>query len=488
LKGNNWKRKIKTLQSKISFLFKGNLELSSQSKKLEMEESSKHQELKNQEENFSETMKNLKQSSLDLEEELLRKEEELIETRKDLNDIQKILTGMNEIFLSVQQKMDEKRKEINELNLNYFELAFHSQDFDVLDEGFREVFAEASKAKLLKEKMKKKFGKVKGIYKNIHELPVKTEIVVGRLSALDQFIESILDEKEVESILVDCKNDLAGMIKAFEISLEKPFKILQENERQSKNQRLNDGNLKSSLLAINSEIEVIDSQKVNVMLDSVLSELKNQEFVFRESQELLNQNLESLQDSLKSELSNIKSLTASNHSQDTKLKSLVSQLNQSENRILKTQQQKKSDMIQIEELKTELSSLERKLSRHNLNLELHGTPGASRKLRNIQNQVLMLHEEIFEKDSLLLKKYFEILKSLKSCKTLEKTIKNLEEITEKVKENILSKVHGEVENKDKEIEMLKEILRENASEIKSRDQKLFQMRKQIDSLLKPIPK
>ena len=408
---------------------------------------------------------------------------EVEEARQDLKDIMKIFDGMNEIFFSVQEKMNEKMKEINDLNINYIELTSNTEDLELLDEVFKETYSQASSSKLLKDKMKKKFIKHRELYKSIQEFPNQTNQILANLTLLDNFIEEILDEKEVEKILLKSKETISSLLKSLEIPLQKPIKLQEIPERSSKSQRTLNATLDSNLKSLESSMQAFSSNQTFRNLELHLNSLKNQDSEFKTTQENIINSLDSLQQSLQELNSQMKSLVGFSHALDLQLKKLQTKKSSIEDLVALAQDSKKSDLNLQEELKSELASLERKLNRHKMNLDIIATPTESKKMRTIMNQMTVLHEELLKKDSNLLQKSFQLLQSTRSIKKTSKSLQSLDLKSESLKQEVLSKVQDQLESKSREIEMLKEIIRDNASEIRSKEAKVSHLRKQFESSL-----
>ena len=415
--------------------------------------------------------------------EMKEKEREVEEARQDLKDFMKIFDGMNEIFFSFQEKMYEQMKEINDLNINYIELTLDREDLELLDEVFKETYSQAGSSKLLKDKLKKKFIKHRELYKSIQDFPNKTNQILANLSKLDNFIEDILDEKEVEKILIESKENISSLLKSLEIPLQKPIKIQEIPERSSKSQRNLNISLNSTLRSLESSINSLSTNEILQNLQLNLNNLKNQDVQFKITQENLINSLESLKQNSQELNSQIKSLVGYSHALDLQIKKLKLKETSTENLIVVAQDSKKNDLNLQEELKSELASLERKLNRHKVNLDIIATPTESKKMRSIMNQMTVLHEELFKKDSSLLQKSFQLLQSTRSIKKTSKSLQSLDLKSESLKQEVLSKVQDQLDSKSREIEMLKEIIRDNASEIRTKEAKVLHLRKQFESSL-----
>jgi uncharacterized protein (DUF3084 family) len=106
----------------------------------------------------------------------------------------------------------------------------------------------------------------------------------------------------------------------------------------------------------------------------------------------------------------------------------------------------------------------------------------ARKVKNLVTQVTVLHEELMKKDSQILKRWRELLKTQKESKKLQKSIQGYEIKIKQTSDEIYQKFNEEIEKKSKEIDMLKEILKGNAHEIKAKEVILSGIKKQLENI------
>ena len=410
-----------------------------------------------------------------LSEDKMVKDEELNETKRDLVDIEKIYEGMNEIFVSVQQKLNDKRNEMDDLNYKYFEFVMGTEDVEELERVHREVYLEGGKKKELREKMKKKYKKIKNFIEKMQGFDKGASELVLKLQDIDF---SILPQ-DLFNVLNEASKDIQVLKTELDFSLPKPLKYLQDLENKSNESKRLTKTLSTTLDSLKSSISKIDLLPSTQHLLSQLSILQSQDFNNQSTLSTFLYSISSLssEKSLKSE--SIKSLTSTNQSCDFSIYSLKSKIESLENKLINEQNAKKSEINSQEELKYELLMLQKKLSKTPNLKNMHRSPD-SRKMKTIMNQVTILHEELMKKDSLIIKKHFESVKVTKEIKVIQKQVEELNDKEVKVREEAFGKVNGEIDKKNKEIEMLKEILKGNASDIKAKDAKVNLMRKQME--------
>jgi chromosome segregation ATPase len=415
-------------------------------------------------------------------EENLLKAEELKETEKDLKDIKKILKNMTEIYINIQGKMDEKRYEINELNSKYFESVLNTEDFDELEAGFKDVFVQASRTKQEKEKIQKSYKKIKKTYEKIQKFPIIVENILENLKELDGFIESIIDEREIENILKDSKEKIEDLQDTLKDSLKKPFKVLEDPDRKSKTVRVKFKGNEKIMKDLEKDLNKLENHPLAVSLKENVSKLATMEQISKQNLESLAAELVGLKTKMKSSKEGFKNLLSLNQSADFDFNQVKIKNDTVANQLKLAQSFRKNDLSLQEELKNELNVLVKKADKSKSNALLKDANPDARKVKNLVTQVTVLHEELMKKDSQILKRWRELLKTQKESKKLQKSIQGYEIKIKQTSDEIYQKFNEEIEKKSKEIDMLKEILKGNAHEIKAKEVILSGIKKQLENI------
>lgn len=415
-----------------------------------------------------------------LREESMLKGEELKETQKDLKEIKKILKGMTEIYVNVQGKMDEKRNEINDLNLKYFEMVLGTEDVEELEEKYKVAYVRTGRIKQEKEKIQKKFKKIKGLYEKIQKFPNTVEHMLEDLKELDGFIESIIDEREIERILTDSKEKIGDLKDTLNEPLSKKLKVLDIAERKSSFVRTKFKENDKILKDLQKLLSKIDSNPVNLALNEQVSKLANLETNNKQSLENLGNDLITLKKNVKVAKLGLKSALDKNQNVDFEVNKLKTKIDAGANQLKLGQNSKKGEVSLQEELKSELSTLQKKLTKLKSESFSKEQSNNSKRLKNLVTQVTVLHEELMKKDTQILKRMRDLLKSQKETKKIQKNIESHEQKLLRTKEAQYNRVSEQIEKKDKEISMLKEILKGNAGEIRAKDVVLSGIKKQLE--------
>ena len=171
---------------------------------------------------------------------------------------------------------------------------------------------------------------------------------------------------------------------------------------------------------------------------------------------LLENNHELLEEISKKEAELQKCKTKFIH-QSTRIEGMVSK-----NKEITQKESEYKSMITSLQMKINGVSEERKSTNNQLNIR-------EKRIKAVLTQIQILREEIFNKDSELLKKSRETLK-LEAL--LDEVKSQMQKINSKMKmtdAEVLKNINSEIESKDKQIAMLKEMLRANNQELKAKE-------------------
>lgn len=422
-----------------------------------------------------------------IKEENYLKEDEMKEVQKDLKDLKKIMKNMSGIYLNVQGKLDQKRHEINELNSNYFELVLNMENEEELEAGFKDSFIVAARTKQEKEKVQKKFKKLKGLYQKIQKFPHTVENMLDNLKELDSFIESIIDEREIEKILSDTKEKIEDLTDTLNVSLSKPIKILNNLERKSKTVRGKYKENEKQLKDLEKEINKLNSNPQSTSLKDNLLKLSQIEQNNNINLENISNELLTSKEKVKISKDGFKNLLSLNQHADFEFNQLKIKSETISNQLKMSQTFKKNDLSLQEELKAELTLLMKKADKIKSSSFSKDHPD-SRKLKNLVTQVTVLHEELMKKDTQIVRKWRELRKSQKESKKIQKSIQSYELKIKQTNDEIYHKFNEQIEKKNKEIDMLKEILKGNANEIKAKEVILSGIKRQLEGVSPKVEK
>ena len=437
--------------------------------------------------NIKGKISNTKDETELIKEENYLKEEEMKEVQKDLKDLKKIMKNMSGIYLNVQGKLDQKRHEINELNSNYFELALNMENEEELEAGFKESFIIAARTKQEKEKVQKKFKKLKGLYQKIQVFPHTVEYMLNNLKELDSFIESIIDEREIEKILSETKEKIEDLTDTLSVSLAKPIKILNNLERKSKTVKGKYKENEKQLKDLEKEINKLNSNPQTLALKDNLLKLSQIEQNNKVNLENISNELLVSKEKVKISKEGFKNLLSLTQHADFEFNQLKIKNETQANQLKMSQTFKKNDLSLQEELKTELSLLMKKADKIKSASFSKDHPD-SRKLKNLVTQVTVLHEELMKKDTQIIRRWRELRKSQKESKKIQKSIQSYELKIKQTNDEIYHKFNEQIDKKNKEIDMLKEILKGNANEIKAKEVILSGIKRQLEGVSPKVEK
>lgn len=205
-------------------------------------------------------------------------------------------------------------------------------------------------------------------------------------------------------------------------------------------------------------------EKTSLDYQSNLSKMKTQIEIMKEATEKYNERIEKLTSDTEKNMNEIYSL-----------RSKLAHLSGKQEHFNK---KRKEFQENEEELRTENMALKHKL----LNTDpgraalRKNTTAEELRVKKAMSQLQILREELFRKDTELVRKAREMIKLEKEIEN-EKTQKNkMHAKIKSIEAEIISKVSTELEEKDRQIEILKEMLRCAHSDIKLKDTQLNNIR------------
>lgn len=205
------------------------------------------------------------------------------------------------------------------------------------------------------------------------------------------------------------------------------------------------------------------------------NELKNNSEKFKKDSTSTLSNLTKLVDTLRSQnfsiLEKNQNLQSESEKKDSDLHRYKSKLSHQQARLESALQKSKEILQKESEYKASLTNLqqklngmveERKSSTNQLNIR-------EKRIKSVLTQIQVLREEIFNKDSELLKKSRELIKLEHFLDSLKAQLQKVNTKNKLSDGEILAKVNTEIEAKDQQIAMLKEMLRASNQELKAKE-------------------
>ena len=271
--------------------------------------------------------------------------------------------------------------------------------------------------------------------------------------------------EELKSTLnISLPKKINNFYKAYKSSIGPKIK-----EAEQKTQTLNQSLLQIEKSTINKKLS--DAKKL-----IAFNEEKNIQQVKSYELEISN-----LVDKTKQTKQNVETLILENHKKESEINvtKRKNDLAAAKYNLLYTS--KKNEINKQEELKNDIALLTKKNGKPKSSANDKESFANEKRLSNLISQVTSLHEEIMKKDTQIIKRTRELLKTEEEIISVERFIKNVEQKMTETKEDIYNRFSEELTKKNKDIEMLKEILRGNASEIKAKEITVNEFRRKLDN-------
>lgn len=402
----------------------------------------------------------------------ITQKKQLEEAKNDLKELEKLFAGISELNKTIEKGLEEKGIQGKETSDKYYEKAMSMEDIDFLEIAYTEFAQRRSDSLKKLQKKQKEFAKIEKIFKEIVLYEEKVEELIRNLGENGNFdaaktlkalgrskvlIEEIKEmprlilPKANENAYKEDENEIMGKVAEIQGKIQSLDKELEKINMSSNSVELS----KAKQLFATFEQENIEKiQKSQKKIEETIGKYKANKGLFevqlRKNQE---KEIEIIQTKIKIESN--KSKTA-----------LIQTLNNAETKTL-------------ERLKNQLNSLLKAEKAKIPEFENENLSQIKKKLANLPNQVIALHEEILKKDSQIIKKIRENLQVKTMIKDAEESIKYIDQKNEETIEQLYGRVGHGLSEKNKEIEMLKEIVRGNASEIRNKEMSLNGIKKKL---------
>ena len=404
---------------------------------------------------------------------LAAKDSETNSIKEDIIQMTKIVSEM----CSLNNDLHKKVEVLNENNQQNLEKILEMQSSERNNEEVQKKYEvcvnernevkirleEAEKTILsykffLENKFRKDFDKFLTILNELeNNLPKLPYINTGKDTLLEKLalhIESI--EKSLQQTLKNSETNKESLTNPLSTSFhDSKVKELESKEKV----------LQSRITEM-----ITNAEKIKKDYNVSLNNMKKIIETFKEQNSSLlekNHNLLSEFEKKDSELQKLKS----------KILNLTTKYENSTNKSKEFMQKENEYKSIITNLEARISGIndERKSTTNQLNIR-------EKRIKGVLGQIQILREEIFAKDSEILKKAREISK-LESF--LESLKAQMQKINSKIKisdAEVLAKINSEIEAKDKQIAMLKEMLRSSNQEIKAKEGVISHFKRKSEGL------
>mmetsp|Transcript_12188 Transcript_12188/g.12227 ORF Transcript_12188/g.12227 Transcript_12188/m.12227 type:complete len:405 (+) Transcript_12188:628-1842(+) len=385
---------------------------------------------------------------------------------------------MTTLNKDLHEKIDKMNADMEETNKRYYEAKVKADNVEDFENTIAQYMSEQtrlqkSNAKLLSqqedmknylENVEDSFNKIKSIEDNIKQkvqsLPgIKPDQIEEEFQQISVFLQNI------GKGLNDAKSSLKqNMPKSFALSdneesvrervvqLEEQLKIMNDNMKTALTSQ---GPLLSQVEGLNSILKKMKSEydENTAKIRKHADIMKEQNDSFREKMDIARQEIEK---------------------KESELQKTLTKLANTNNRVETLLKRAREQSGKEDELKREIFQIKTK---HSSNaLDKRGSNGANAqresKIKKTIYQLQTLREEIYKKDTEVIARQKEIAKLEAELQSKNENIQKAFSKMKTVEADILSKVSKDLDEKDKQIQLLKEMLRGAGSEGRMKEGKM----------------
>lgn len=481
--GRNLEKELESQEKQMAELRKENLDLSDKLRNV-TDKFDKARRLWEQEKENLEILNNaLEEEGEGLKGSVEAKELEITDTFQALNTLQTAVEKFTRLNSDLLGNVDKVNNEIKNLNTKLYEANLKAARATELERTVQEYINQNYEKDVRIAKLMM-YPDALGRYMKV------TEWVLENLKVLEDHARdreeslSKVTEDNVQKAILDLKiflQDTVTNVNTIRTSLRNSNPTINSEDRTTEDilrkkiieleQDLKDAHSEQVEIKSKESVYIENIQKLQNSLEKLsleyqanLSKMNNQVEILKESTDKFNERIEKLAGDNEKFLNEIYTL-----------KSKLAHLSGKQEHF----QKKRKEFQEIEEeLRTENMNLKQKL------LNIDPARAALRKnstaeelrVKKAMSQLQILREELFRKDTELVRKAREMVKLEKEIET-EKGQKNkMHGKIKTIEAEIISKVSQDLEEKDRQIEILKEMLRCAHSDIKLKETQLNNIR------------
>ena len=474
--GKNFEKEIENQEQAGLELRKENSSLSARLRKVE-DEYRKARKSWEEERESLEIMNNaLIEEEEGLKGSLEAKESETYEMAEAIKILQSAVERLTRLNSDLLSNVDKVNSEIQALNIKYYEANVKAVRAVELQKTIDEYIdlnynQELKNAKLLTSvdslgRFIKVSEWVMDNLQNIEEHTKSREAALAKASA-----------DNVEKELLDIKlflNDTINNTQAIRQSIKKNIPVISPEDKtsedilRSRNAQL-ENDLKKTMLTVkdfhqkeSAYLEEIDGLKHTLEQTSLdyknyMAKMKNQLDIMKDVEEKFNARIENFRTENEKNLADLYTTKA-------KFAHLTGKQEHF--------QKKRKELQESEDaLQTENNELKNKLMIYNNDRQrtIKGSSTEEIRMKKAMSQLQILRDELFKKDTALVKKAREMIKLENEIESQKTNVQKLHSKMKTIESEIIGKVSLDLEDKDRQIEILKEMLRCAHSDIKLKD-------------------
>ena len=487
-KERNWAKDFAELEKEVTELKKSNKDLEEKNKDILNQLEALTDQWEEEKEEYIIMQETIKEENNELKLTIENKEKEIEEIFADMSQINSIVETMTKLNSELHIKIESKNSEMEKLNIQSHENLIKAKQVEELDERLQEYIDE-------RMSLEKKLSSLLPQIENISRFNNIIDWAEKNLGTLEEGIKerhdylANIDMEHVEKAMIDINlffQELASSIITIKHNLIKSRPKPVENIGSEASARVRIVELELELDKNNTYVKTFQSREealqeqirdITLMMEKHSLEYKNnvllalkQSDTFKDQSSRLKEKIDGLRkenDKLSTDLNLAKE----------KINNLSTRLDQVN--------KKKAFLIEKEnELKAQNAEIKAKLNSildHKKNTNLSANASEA-KLRKIITQAQILRDEVFRKDSELVKAARERLKFEKEIDGHKTSINKLHGKMKTIEAEVIERISSEIDEKNRQIEILKEMLRSAHSEIKIKDSKITTLVKKTETV------
>ena len=402
----------------------------------------------------------------------------LNETSADLLKLQEVIISMNKLNSDMHSKLEEKNKELEDLTLKTQEFIVKAKQAEELEKRLDEYI-------LKNLETERKFATMLG---QVNQISRVNNIIEWAGKNIDILEENTKKQYEVVSKVSSAQNeklflDLGFYFKELVGSLETIKHNLIANKPKAVEGLTGESNLRNLLkekeleLAKNTDYinlfkvkEAALEEKVNqiqMLMERNRIDYKNQINELEKLPSLFNDQMSKFALRKNEMQKEMESLAAQLGSCKIKISHLTGKFEQSHKRKKELQESE----MELRKVAAELREKIRSMIEYRKDA---GKVPASHelKIKKIVKQAQILRDEVFRKDSELVQMARERIRFQADVELQKQSYQKLANRMKNLEANVMEKVNEDLQEKDRQIQILKEMLRSAHSEIKIKDMKI----------------
>lgn len=479
----NLEKELDDQEKIISELKKENSELSEKLSRYEEDYEQKLRKWEEEKENLEILNNALEEESEGLKGSIEAKEVEIGDLITGITTLQTAVDKYTRLNSELLGNVDKVNNEIKGLNTKLYEANIKAAKANELERTIQD-YINQNYEKEVKNSRLMMYPDVLNRYLKVTEWVLQNLANVEEHAKLREETISKVTEENIQKELLDIKifiSDIITNISTIRASLKNSAPSISPEDRTTEDilrQKLID--LEKEFNQLNKDAsEARGKQQAYIeAIESLRSTQDRASFDFQNSMSKMKSQIEILKDSTDKTNARIEKLVIENEknlSEIYSLKSKLAHLNGKQEHFVK---KRKEFQDMEEQLRNEISQLKTKLNRAdpNRNAMRKNTTAEEMRIKKAMSQLQILRDELFRKDTDLVRKAREMIKMEKEMEKERSNNQKMHGRMKTIEAEIIAKVSQDLEEKDRQIEILKEMLRCAHSDIKLKDTQLNNIR------------